>query len=169
MVPLLAHGEAQGEAGRQVAGLIQGRAVSRSSSSSNISRSSKPAAQPQGASSERRALQRRLQSSSHWPQSMRRTAPATSVVRGSGGVGGHRHRTPVGGSRSQTSQRGLEALSDQALGHVSGAVAPLQVPEVQGRRSAGPMSVCRRAVVPRRRPGAPPPARCAARPAGSRR
>ena len=50
VVPLLAHGgQAQGEAGGQVAGLIQGRAVSRLPvASSNISRSSKPAAPATG-------------------------------------------------------------------------------------------------------------------------
>ena len=43
-----------------------------------------------------------------------------------------RPRPPVGGSRSQTSQSDLETLSDQALGHVSGVVAPLQVSQGQG-------------------------------------
>ena len=37
----------------------------------------------------------------------------------------------------QTGQGGLEALSDQMLGHVSGVVAPLQVPEGQGAVQQG--------------------------------
>ena len=50
---------------------------------------------------------------------------------------GDRHRAAVDESRPQTGQGGLEALSDQALGHVSGVVAPLQVPEGQGAVQQG--------------------------------
>ena len=82
VAPLLAGGQSQGEARRQWLERYRGERWPGPSTSSNSSRSSKPAAPSQDVRSEWRAVQRRLQSPSPCSQSMRRRAPATSVVRG---------------------------------------------------------------------------------------
>ncbi len=137
VAPLLAGGQTQGELGRQVAGPVQSRAVARFQQQLEhlpvVEAGGAVAARQVGAAggAEPVAVGVALVAE-HEVQ-------RATYLGGAGprGVGGHGHRTPIGGRRPQTGQGGLQALSDESIGDVAGVLASLQVPEGQGAVQQG--------------------------------